>query len=378
MEILMKVIIRLGILKFLAIAVVCLFLSKCVELSNGRYQGNERQEQKVSGGENYTSVKDEDEMVQIQEKQNKSHKDDKTQVGKYVFLQNKWRFTLQYGFLQSRMNEYVDGNDRLISQLIWRNTLVSILTAGIAYRPADNFEIELKGSITPKKSSNGRWRMDDYDWLNNFSDAFTDHSHHKEGDFRYIHLDLTMKLRLFELGQIDRTGIFSMHALFGISYTELKSLQDGMSYCWYYSGAYVWEGNSENGLLYRQRLITPYFGLSAMYQYKHFSILMEFKYSFLNFVKTLDIHYYRDYYTYDNYHNVPVYELRINTGYWITNHIRAFFEASFAETKTKSVYSISITQPDDYKDGYLVYHGQSGESMNNWRYIFSLGINVGF
>ena len=378
----MKIVGKLVMLKLLTIMAVYLILPKWLVLANGEYQENEyRQKNYINRTD--TFINGANDNVQRPEEQGQSYRNDKMRVGGYAFLKNKWRFTFQYGLLQSRMNEYVYNveSSELLSKLIWRNTAVSILTGGVAYRPVDLFEIELKGSITPTKGS-GRWRMDDYDWVDGYDKPFTDHSFHTEGEFTYINLDLTTKLRLFELGKIDDNGIFSLWTLLGISYTELSSLQDGMSYVWYNRGAYVREENDENGLLYRQRLVTPYLGLSAIYQYKRFSILMEFKYSFLNVAKTLDIHYNRDYYTYDNYHNIPVYALRINTGYWITNHIRAFFEASFAETKTKSVYSIMVTIPDEehtyYQDGYIVYHGRSGEGMNNWRYIFSLGINVGF
>lgn len=373
----MKRITELGVIKFLTIVVICLFLPKCLVISNGEYQKNKTQEYN-DGNEKYAIAGSEDKAIKVEAKSiKKSDQNDKTQVGKYGFLKNKWRFTFQYGLLQSRMNEYVYNSEGgLLSHLVWRNTLVSILTAGIAYKPADVFEIELKGSVTPTKGT-GRWRMDDYDWMNGYNNAFTDHSFHTDGDFTYLHLDLITKFRLFELGKIDNNGIFSVYALFGVSYIELKSLQNGMSYFWYDSGNTVTEGINENGLLYRQRLITPYFGLLALYQYRRVSILAEFKYSSLNFAKSLDIHYNRDYYTYNNYHNVPVYELRVNAGYWITNYIRAFFEASFVETKTKSVYSIIETLPSR-SGNYDVYRGDSGEGMNNWRYIFSLGVNVGF
>ena len=372
-----------GMAKFLTMTCVCLVLPKCLAISNSEYQEDEMREKNVSISKKFSQIKNEDQdilMTEQSKKDDKDKKDESKQGGKYAFLGNKWRFTFQYGLLQSRMNEYVyntSNHDMLLSQLIWRNTTVSVLTGGIAYKPVDNFEIELKGSITPTKGS-GRWRMDDYDWVDGDDMPFTHHSFHTEGDFTYIHVDLTTKLRLFELGKIDDNGIFSLWALFGISYTELSSLQDGMSYFWYNRGTDVSSGIGRNGCLYRQRLITPYFGVSALYQYRRFSMLAEIKYSFLNFVKTLDIHYNRDYYTYDDYHNVPTYSLRINTGYWITNHIRAFFEVSFVETKTKEVYKLLATIPAEKTINYEVIRLDNGEGMNNWRYIFSLGVNIGF
>ena len=305
---------------------------------------------------------------------------------------NKLLFTAQYDNHFSTMHEYLYNEtwQHKNSQLDHRNKFISLLTLGIEYKPLNWLSFGFNASFSLAKRS-AKYRMDDYDWqdVENPMDPLTDHSWHTQGKYKYVNLDLFGKIRYLQLS-LNNCGLLNFYAIIGFRYVEMSAIQNGQSYFLYLSNSltggiiplseYHEENEKIDGLKYRQRMWLPYYGLAVEYKYKAFSSILTFKNSFLNIGTAYDAHYMQDMYSRERYKMLFNYTLSLNVGYWITDNIRAFVEASINHTLYKKGHKGNIMTYEYNGTEYEIIENVSYKyaGMSNIYYSFGVGLTVGF
>lgn len=257
---------------------------------------------------------------------------------------------LSIGRASIKANELVYGQpstyptvDYKLSHLIWSAKNVKMLIAGTDI-PFDNgLTLNIEGRFS---QSDGNGTMDDYDWVDKSSSDWSDWSHHDDTSITDAK-SLDINMDVLSLGSKEaKISLFAGHKYEswawdsrGGSYIySTKNTTDRASTGTFTSGQSV--------ITYKQVFSMPYLGFKLLTQSNNWTYKLEYLFSNLVRVSTVDNHVLRNLVITNNYEVGRMHAYKINVGYRLTNNFNVFLRYDtqvYDEVKGGSTYSGSST-----------------------------------
>lgn len=233
--------------------------------------------------------------------------------------------------------------DYKLSHLIWKAENVKMIIAGtdIQFSNGLALNIEVKSNI-----NGGDGTMDDYDWVDTSSANWSHWSHHDDTSITDAK-SFNISLDFLSLGSEEN----KISLFVGNKYETWSWNSRGGSYIYSTDGTTdrAFTGTFTPGksvITYKQDFLMPYLGLKLLAQSDSWSYKLEYQFSNMVNVSTVDNHVLRDLWVTNNYEIGRMHAYKINVGYRLTNNFNLFIRYDtqvYDEVKGGSTYSGSST-----------------------------------
>lgn len=251
---------------------------------------------------------------------------------------------------------YQDSSNPLLSKLIWQMEDTTLLGIHSKLQFKDNTYIKLDYSI---KVSDNKALMDDYDWLNDNINQWTDWSHHDNTKVNdVIRLNINLAIPVYIKNKYD------LFLLLGYKKDYFKWTTFGGNYIYTYNTFRDSTGSfsdNDKGISYEQIFNTPYIGIKGSYKIKHFLFSSKLIASNIATAEGNDNHFSRNLYFEDRFNNIEMYEANINIELYLNKNSSIGFVYDKVEYKeTKGSETVTKTNT-----GVISYYPKGSVGISN-------------
>lgn len=285
------------------------------------------------------------------------------------YIHDGFSLTSSLGYMGGESKEYVYNEGKLLSRLDWKIKNSAILKMEANYDLLPWLSVNAAGWTS---LASGSGHLNDYDWQDSNSTAYTDSSSSSATLNEANEYDLSLRGWILN-AENYKAGVIAGYQESRFSLTARNGTYD-------YAGT---DGNNnynpnaprDQGTFplnkplvgYKQTYRAPYIGLIGKYSVNDFEFNALAKYSHWVDAKDNDNHYMTGATSATNTSSAELWAGQIDAGYWVTSQAKVFTEANYTYYPNKKG---KIEQWDN--DGYQSASNGGGIQNRNWTFTAGL------